>query len=55
LRRLALRFSLSDPAVSLVIVGMRLKEEVNENVAAADLGPLSAAELAEVTAVVNGD
>jgi aryl-alcohol dehydrogenase-like predicted oxidoreductase len=42
----ALRFCLSDPAVSTVIPGMRTRAHVQANVAAAEKGPLSDAELA---------
>jgi aryl-alcohol dehydrogenase-like predicted oxidoreductase len=42
---LALRFVLSHPAVSTVIAGMRSLRNVEANAAAAELGPLSAAEL----------
>lgn len=53
LRRLALRFALSEPAVSTVIIGMKTPEEVEDNVAAAECGPLSDTEMAEVMAVVD--
>jgi aryl-alcohol dehydrogenase-like predicted oxidoreductase len=42
---IALRFVLSHPAVSTVIAGMRSLRNVEANAAAAELGPLSAAEL----------
>ncbi len=43
---LALRFCLSDPAVSSVIPGMRSVRHAEENVALSDLGPLPAETLA---------
>ncbi len=39
---LALRFILSEPAVSTIIPGMRKTRHVESNVAASDAGPLSA-------------
>jgi len=52
LRRLALRFAFSHPAVSVVVSGMTCRAEVEENIAAALLGPLSADELQQVTDVL---
>ena len=43
LPQMALRFILSHPAVSTVIVGMRKLEHVRQNVAMSDAGPLDAA------------
>ena len=37
---LALRFILSDPAVSTIIPGMRKPSHVDSNIGASDLGPL---------------
>ena len=54
LRRLALRFALTDPAVSVVVSGMGDTEEVKENEAAAEPGPLTDAEIEEVMNVVKG-
>ena len=48
LRAMALRFAFSHPAVSVLVSGMTCCEEVEENVAAALLGPLSARELQQV-------
>ena len=48
LRRLALRFAISDPRISVVISGMSRPEEVEENAAAVEAGPLSAAELEQI-------
>jgi aryl-alcohol dehydrogenase-like predicted oxidoreductase len=45
LPEIALRYCLSHPAVSTVIPGMRSLRNVNANVSAAELGPLSAEEL----------
>jgi aryl-alcohol dehydrogenase-like predicted oxidoreductase len=45
---LALRFSLSHPAVSTVIVGMRDARHVTSNCRAADVPPLTGATLAEL-------
>jgi len=52
LRSLALRFAFSHPAISLVISGMTCCEEVEENVAATLLGPLSTDELQQVADVL---
>jgi aryl-alcohol dehydrogenase-like predicted oxidoreductase len=41
LPELALRFILSEPAVSTVIPGMRKPRHVERNIAASDAGPLS--------------
>ena len=49
--QLALRFCLSLPGVSTVIPGMLTAAEVEENAAAADLGPLGADDLAEIARV----
>lgn len=48
LRRLALRFALSDPRISVAISGMSRPEEVAENAAAVDAGPFSASERRQV-------
>ena len=49
--QLALRFCLSFPGVATVIPGMLTTAEVEENAAAADLGPLAADDLAEIARV----
>jgi aryl-alcohol dehydrogenase-like predicted oxidoreductase len=49
--QLALRFCLSVPGVATVIPGMLTAAQVVENAAAADLGPLDASDLAEITRV----
>jgi aryl-alcohol dehydrogenase-like predicted oxidoreductase len=46
----ALRYCLSHPAVSSVIPGMRSPQQVDDNVAAADAGPLADAVVREVRA-----
>ena len=43
LPQMALRFILSHPAVSTIIVGMRKPEHVRQNIAASDAGPLDPA------------
>jgi len=43
LPQMALRYILSFPAVSTIIVGMRKPEHVRQNIAASDAGPLDAA------------
>lgn len=48
LPEMALRFVLSHPAVSTVIVGMRKLEHVEENISLSDKGPLSAHLLSEL-------
>jgi aryl-alcohol dehydrogenase-like predicted oxidoreductase len=48
LPELALRFILSNPVVSTVIVGMRNPEHVQENLALGDAGPLDPALIAEL-------
>lgn len=48
LPELALRFILSNPVVSTVIVGMRKPEHVRENLALSDAGPLDPTLLAEL-------
>jgi len=48
LPEMSLRFILSHPAVSTIIVGMRKPEHVRKNVAASDAGPLDKALLAEL-------
>ena len=53
LRRLGIRFALSNPEVSSIVSGIRSVPEIEENVSAASQGPLSddeLARLAEVTA-----
>jgi aryl-alcohol dehydrogenase-like predicted oxidoreductase/FMN phosphatase YigB (HAD superfamily) len=46
----ALRFTLSSPDVSTVIIGMRSKEHVRENLAFSSLGPLPASLLGQLRA-----
>lgn len=48
LPEMAMRFILSNPAVSTTIAGMRKLEHVRENIAASDAGPLDVALLAEL-------
>jgi aryl-alcohol dehydrogenase-like predicted oxidoreductase len=48
LPEMSLRFTLSHPAVSTTIVGMRDPEHVRQNVAASDAGPLDTGLLAEL-------
>ena len=55
LRQLAIRFTLSDPVVSVVVSGAKTPQEVEDNVAASELGPLTEAEMESVMAVVNSD
>ncbi len=43
LPQMALRFILSNPAVSTIIVGMRKLDHVRQNIAMSDAGPLDAA------------
>lgn len=50
LAELALRFILSEPAVSTIIPGMRKPEHVSANLAASDAGPLAAALIAKLRA-----
>ena len=45
---MSLRFILSHPAVSTIIVGMRKPDHVRENIAVSDAGPLDKALLAEL-------
>ena len=52
LRQLAIRFTLSDPSVSVVVSGAKTPQEVEENVAASEIGPLTQAEMRDVMAVV---
>ena len=47
---MALRYILSFPAVSTIIVGMRKPEHVRQNIAASDAGPLDAALLGKLKA-----
>ena len=54
LRRLALRFALSDPRISVVVSGMSRCHEVEENAAAAEAGPLSASERGQVEQTLAG-
>jgi aryl-alcohol dehydrogenase-like predicted oxidoreductase len=49
--QVALRFCLSSPAVSTAIPGMLTPEEVEENAAASDLGPLGPSDLASLRAL----
>jgi aryl-alcohol dehydrogenase-like predicted oxidoreductase len=53
--QVALRFCLSYPAVSTTIPGMLKATEVEENVAASDIGPLSDSELSAIVAVYRGN
>ena len=53
--QVALRFCLSYPAVSTTIPGMLKAAEVEENVAASDIGPLSESELSAIVAVYRGN
>jgi aryl-alcohol dehydrogenase-like predicted oxidoreductase len=48
LPEMSLRFILSHPAVSTIIVGMRKPDHVRQNVAVSDAGPLNAPLLAEL-------
>ena len=48
LPEMALRFILSNPAVSTIIVGMRKLDHVRENIAMSDAGPLDAALLGKL-------
>jgi aryl-alcohol dehydrogenase-like predicted oxidoreductase len=48
LPEMALRFVLSHPAVSTIVVGMRKSQHVRENTGLSDLGALSPALLAEL-------
>jgi aryl-alcohol dehydrogenase-like predicted oxidoreductase len=48
LPEMALRFILSNPAVSTTIAGMRKPEHVRQNIAASDAGPLDRALLREL-------
>src|SRR5271157_880601 len=48
LPEMALRFILSEPAVSTLIAGMRTPEHVRDNLAASDAGPLHSGLLAEL-------
>ena len=50
LPQMALRYILSFPAVSTIIVGMRKPEHVRQNIAASDAGPLDAALLRKLKA-----
>ena len=54
LRRLALRFALSDPRISVVVSGMSRRHEVEENAAAVEAGPLSASERGRVEQTLAG-
>ena len=51
LRRLGIRFALSNPAVSSIVSGIRSIAEIEENVSAASQGPLSGDELARLSEV----
>ncbi len=48
LRRMAIRFTLTEPRVSVVISGMQRPEEVDENASAAEAGALSADEMKQI-------
>ena len=52
LRRLALRFAISDPRISVVVSGMSRPEEVEENAAAVEAGPLSETERTQIDEVL---
>jgi predicted aldo/keto reductase-like oxidoreductase len=52
LRRLALRFCLSDSAVAVVVSGMKSIHEVEENVRILEEGPLTADEMREVLSLL---
>lgn len=52
LAQLALGFTISNPAVSVVIPGGRSAKQVNENIKTGLMGPLSADELAAINALV---
>ena len=49
--QVALRFCLSYPGMSSTIPGMMRASEVDENVAASELGPLAATDLARIVDV----
>ncbi len=49
LPQMALRFVLSNPAVSTTIIGMRKPEHVRQNIAVSDAGPLDASLLQKLT------
>jgi aryl-alcohol dehydrogenase-like predicted oxidoreductase len=53
--QIALRFCLSYSSVSTTIPGMLKAAEVEENVGASDVGPLSDAELASIVAIYRGN
>jgi aryl-alcohol dehydrogenase-like predicted oxidoreductase len=48
LPEMSLRFILSHPAVSTIIVGMRKPDHVRQNIAVSDAGPLEPSLLAEL-------
>jgi aryl-alcohol dehydrogenase-like predicted oxidoreductase len=54
LAQVALRFCLSHPGVSTTIPGMLRPDEVDENAAASDLGPLPADDVARIRALYAG-
>mgnify|MGYP002884612153 FL=1 len=54
LRQLGLRFALSNGAVSTIVSGIRSIDEIEENAAAIEAGPLSAEELDDLADVVDG-
>ncbi len=47
---MALRFILSNPVVSTIIVGMRKLDHVRQNIALSDVGPLDAVFLRKLKA-----
>ena len=53
LAELALRFVLSNPAIHTVLTGVRSAAEVEQNVAAAEAGPLPAYLLAELQEIAD--
>jgi aryl-alcohol dehydrogenase-like predicted oxidoreductase len=54
LAQVALRFCLSHPSIATTIPGMLRPEEVDENAAASDFGPLSAEDFAKIRALYAG-
>lgn len=53
MQNLALRFALSDPAVSVVVSGISLPEEAQANAAACESGPLPEVEIKEIKKLLN--
>ncbi|NIA07898.1 MAG: hypothetical protein GWP14_09765 [Actinobacteria bacterium] len=52
LRQLAVRFAMSEPTISTIVLGMKSIQEVQENVEAANKGPLTAEELEELRKIM---